>query len=372
MIYFDYSATTPINKEVLNDFNVNSQNFANPNSIHTLGKQANQLVVDSDNSIRNSLNLKNETIIYTSGASEANNLAITGLADAYPEKKHLITSRFEHSSVIAPISYLVKKNYEVDYVKINQDGQIDIDHLLTLIRKDTLLVAIAAVNSEVGLRQDINLIAAKLKDKPCFFMVDATQAIGKYPIDFTNIDLLSFSGHKIYGFKGIGALIKKDNIKLIPIIRGGNSTTKFRSGTPASNLIASLALALKIKIRFLESDLQRVTNLNLYLRKEISGIKNIKINSFDSGSVYILNISILNSLAEATVEYLDKKGICISSRSACASSKDKSRQIFDLYHDTTRAKTSVRISLSHLSKYEEIDQLINNLKILAGENYENN
>ena len=169
------------------------------------------------------LNIKPTEIIYTSGASESNNTVIKGIAMKYQNRgKHIITTELEHSSVVAPLQYLTNLGYEVDFVRLKEDGQIDIEHLKSLLREDTILVTMASVSSELGIMQPIEEIGAILKEYPkCFFHVDMTQNLGKVPISLENIDLASFSAHKFYGMKGIGGLVKKEGILLEPLIHGG-------------------------------------------------------------------------------------------------------------------------------------------------------
>src|SRR5699024_7882406 len=248
MIYLDYSATTPVEESVLNSYiETTKKIIGNPNSLHKLGVDAKRLIDRATSQIATILGVKPNEIIYTSGASESNNTAIKGICLKYQNRgKHIITTYLEHSSVIGPLNYLTKLGFEVDFVKINDDGLVDLDHLKQLIRDDTILVSICAVDSEIGLKQNINDIAKIVKDHPkCFFHVDFTESIGKINIDFSNIDLASISAHKFYGIKGIGLLIKKENIIIDPLIHGGKSTTPFRSGTPPLPLIVSMLKALE-------------------------------------------------------------------------------------------------------------------------------
>ena len=249
-IFLDYAANTPVDKQVLDVFNETTlKYFANPNSTHGLGKEANKKIEETTNNImdllRKETNLDEDTeIIYTSGSSESNNLAIKGICERYSRiGKHIITTNLEHSSIYGPIGYLQKQGYEIDFVKTNK-GIVDLEDLKNKLRDDTVLVSIASVNSETGIKQNIEEIAKLLKKYKCYFHVDATQSIGKVNIDFKDVDLVSFSAHKIFGLKGIGCLIKKENIDLIPLIHGGKSTTIYRSGTPALPLIVSLSKAL--------------------------------------------------------------------------------------------------------------------------------
>lgn len=244
MIYLDYSATTPVSDEVLKTFIETTKKYiGNPNSLHKLGVEANNLINAATKQIAGLLNVKEKEIIYTSGSSESNNMAIKGIAIKYQNRgKHIITTEFEHSSIYGPLTYLQKQGFKIDFVKTNEDGIVNLHDLENLINDDTILVSVGAVNSEIGIIQPIKEIAKIIKKHPkCFFHVDMTQAFGKIKIDLTDVDLASFSAHKIYGIKGIGLLVKKENISLEPLIHGGKSTTIYRSGTPAISLITSLA-----------------------------------------------------------------------------------------------------------------------------------
>jgi cysteine desulfurase len=365
MIYLDYSATTPVNEFVLESFNQSCVSFANPNSTHKLGIQSKELIDKYTTKISKLLNVKESEIIYTSGSSEANNLAIIGLAEMYPEKKQIITTKFEHSSVLSPTAALQKLGYDIDFIETDSNGIIKMDSLKSLISDNTLLVSTIAVNSEIGIIQPINKIGELLKTKDIYYHVDATQAIGKIKIDLTNIDLLSLTAHKIYGIKGIGCLIKKEGIKLSPMIHGGKSTTKYRSGTPCTQLIVSLAKALEISFIDINKNFDYVTRMNLYIREKICNYENILINSPIVSSPYILNISIINHDAKIIQDILSEKEIYISTKSACSSNTSKSIQILGLYNDIKRATSSIRISISYLTTKNEIDIVIEELIKLA-------
>ena len=249
MIYLDYSATTKPNSGVLDTFIKCSNDYiGNPNSLHKLGVEAKNLIDSATLQISDLLNLKNSKIIYTSGSTESNNLAILGVCNMYKTRgKHIITTKLEHSSIYGPLKQLEELGYIIDYVKLDKSGIVDLEDLKRLITNDTILVSICTVNSEIGLLQPIDEIAAIVKKYPrCIFHTDATQAIGKVKINLDNADLVSFSAHKFFGIKGIGALVKKDNIELKPIISGGSSTTIYRSGTPSVPLIVSISKALRL------------------------------------------------------------------------------------------------------------------------------
>ena len=359
MFYFDYSATTPVDDSVLDTFVKVSKNFiGNPNSLHKLGVDSKNIIEASTEQIANLVNCKKEEIIYTSGSSESNNLAIKGIAYKYKNRGcHIITSPFEHSSIYGPIGYLQKEGFQVDFAPILENGLIDIEALEKMITEETILVSIASVNSETGLKQPIEKIASLLKKYPkCFFHVDATQSIGKVNIDFKDVDLISFSAHKIYGIKGIGALIKRENISLEPLIHGGKSTTVYRSGTPAVALIASFSKALRLSLEELQQKYETVYSYNEELKKYLKQYEMIKINSNEECIPHMLNFSVLGMKPETFQHALEEYGIYISTQSAC-STGGASSTIMALTNDEKRASSSVRVSLSYKTTKEEINKL---------------
>ncbi len=361
MIYLDYSATTPVNKEVLASFSKAAIEYpGNPNSLHKLGLESNKLIEASTKQIAKILGVKENEIIYTSGSSESNNLAIKGIADKYKNRgKHIITTNFEHSSIYGPISYLQKDGFDVDFVKTLDNGLVDLEDLERLIRDDTILVTICSVNSEIGVRQPIEEIKKIVKKhEKCFLHVDMTQSIGKEKISFDDIDLVSFSAHKFYGLKGIGCLIKKEKIALEPIIHGGKSTTIYRSGTPCLPLIVSLAKALRLAYENFDAKYEHVKELNSYLKEKLSHYDLVRINSNDYCIPHILNISVLHVKPETMQHALEEYDIYISTKTACSSKENISRAVLALTNDKERAASSVRISLSYLTTKEECDEFL--------------
>lgn len=361
MIYLDYSATTPVNKEVLTSFSKAAIEYpGNPNSLHKLGLESNKLIEASTKQIAKILGVKENEIIYTSGSSESNNLAIKGIADKYKNRgKHIITTNFEHSSIYGPISYLQKDGFDVDFVKTLDNGLVDLEDLERLIRDDTILVTICSVNSEIGVRQPIEEIKKIVKKhEKCFLHVDMTQSIGKEKISLDDIDLVSFSAHKFYGLKGIGCLIKKEKIALEPIIHGGKSTTIYRSGTPCLPLIVSLAKALRLAYENFDAKYEHVKELNSYLKEKLSHYDLVRINSNDYCIPHILNISVLNVKPETMQHALEEYDIYISTKTACSSKENISRAVLALTNDKERAASSVRISLSYLTTKEECDEFL--------------
>ena len=358
MIYLDYSATTPVDKRVLDSFNKACLDYpGNANSIHSLGVKSNALINAATKQISEILGVLPSEIIYTSGSSESNNLAIKGICEKYQNRgKHIITTKYEHSSIYGPISYLQRHGFEIDFVESDELGRVDLDSLKKLVREDTILVSITSVNSEIGIMNPIEEIANILKKYPkIFFHVDMTQSIGKYKIDLKNIDLISMSAHKIFGLKGIGMLIKKEKIMLEPIIHGGKSTTVFRSGTPALPLIVSLSKALRLIYENIDENYQKVKKLNLILREKLQTIPNIYINSNEVCSPYVLNISAVGVKPETMVHALEEHEIYISTQTACSSNDTLSKAVLELTKNIDRASSSLRISLSYLTTEEEIE-----------------
>lgn len=365
-IYLDYSANTPVDSEVLKVFQDSTMKyFANPNSTHKLGIEANDKIDESTNKIINLFkeytNIKDDLeIIYTSGSSESNNLAIKGLVKSYRENgKHIISTFLEHSSVSSPLTYLKEEGYEIDIVDIKNDGKIDLESLKNLIRKDTVLVSVCYVDSELGTIQPIEEIGKIIKEFPnCYLHVDCTQAIGKIPVDLQNVDLISFAPHKFYGLNGTGALIKKKEIVLEPLINGGNSTTIYRSGTPVIGQILAIEKALELAFLNLKERLEYVTELNNIIRNTFTKYKNIHINSFEENP-YILNVSINGIKANEFKKKLEEYEVYISIKSACTTTLTPSRPVLAIYKDRKLALSAWRISLSHLIKREEIERFLN-------------
>ena len=366
MIYLDYSATTKTDDEVLRVFNdISINNFANANSSHKIGLGSKLLIEKATDDIAKELNVKNTEIIYTSGASESNNMALKGIANRYKKNgMHIITTKLEHSSIVATLNYLATFGFEIEFVDLLDDGTIDINHLKKIIRNDTILVTISAVDSELGIRQPIEEIGKILNNYPnCYFHTDMTQCLGKTSIDLSDVDLASFSAHKIYCFKGIGGLYKKEDIVIEPIIHGGKSTTIYRSGTPQNELIVSMATAIKIALSDLNKKYDYVKELNNTIIDGLKIYDNVRINSTGKSIPHILNISVLDVEPEYFQHALDKYGIYISTKSACAKSREPSISVLSVTKDEKRAHSSIRISLSYKTTKEEVTEFLRCFKL---------
>ena len=361
MVYLDYSATTPVNEEVLNTYvEVTKKYIGNPNSLHKLGIEAKQLIDAATKQVADIFGVSSNEVIYTSGASEANNLAIKGICFKHTGK-HIITTELEHSSVSEAVKYMEKLGYQVSYVKLDIKGLVDLADLENLIRDDTVLVSIAAVNSEVGVVQDLEAISKIVKKYPkVFFHSDMTQSIGKMKVNLAYVDLASVSAQKFYGMKGIGCLIKKANIDIEPLIHGGKSTPIFRSGTPATPLIVSFAKALRLAYVDFDKKNQHVLELHDYLINRLNSL-DVLINSNEFCLPYIVNISLKGIKPETMLHALEQDDIYISTQTAC-STGNYSLAVFAVTNDMEKASHSIRVSLSYLTTKEEIDIFVNSLE----------
>lgn len=360
MIYLDYSATTPVLKEILDSYNkVTIDYFGNPNSLHSLGVKSRELLNSATKQISNIFKIKEEEIIYTSGSTEANNLALIGTALAHGKRgSHIVVSKLEHESIYGICNYLESIGFYIDYVKNTADGVIDLDDLKGLVNENTILVSICAVNSELGIRQPLKTIKQVInKENPnTIFHSDMTQAVGKIPINLSDVDMASMSGHKIYGPKGIGMLYKKIGINIKPILYGSNRD--IRPGTPALPLIVSFSKALRIANSDLDKKENTIKKHNDKICEFLSGYPKILINKTPYSIPNILNISLMNIKPETFIHALEKHDVYVSSNTACSSGKISSA-VLGVYGDKKRALTTIRISLSYMTTNEEVNEFIN-------------
>lgn len=366
MTYLDYTANTPVHEEVLNVFNEISRHYtANPNAAHRLGKDALNRLEEYSQKILALLKLEGRQIIYTSGATEANNLAVKGIAHQHKNKgKYVISTYLEHASVNGPLAILQGEGFEIDYLETDTEGRISLEHLRELLRRDTVLVSVCYVDSESGVTQQIDEISKILSDYPdCRFHVDATQAIGKINAVLDCADLFSFSPHKFYGLNGCGVLIIKEGVLLEVQIHGGISTTPFRSGTPSLGLIAGTATALELALEDFNNKFEHVSALNKSILNQLNDYPKIRINSTVHSVPHILNVSLLGVNTEAFKAELEMDEIYLSTRSACCAPNTVSRPIYAITKDKKRALSTLRISVSHLTTEHEIDLFLKSFDV---------
>lgn len=361
MIYLDYSATTPVDLEVFDTLSKVTKNFVgNANSIHSLGQKSSELLESATKQIADIFGVNPSEIVYTSGATEANNMALIGTALANHKKgKHIIVSKLEHPSIYAICDYLKTMGFEISYVNNDKEGLIDFDDLKEKVREDTILVSICAVNSEIGVRQPLKMIRQIIKKENMgtIFHSDMTQAIGKVSVNMHDVDLASMSGHKIFGPKGIGFLYKSSMVKITPLIYGSGKSNDLKPGTPPLPLIAALSKAIRLASDGLEKRERFISLLNDKITSSLSKYPNIIINKTKYSIPQILNISVMDVMPEVMVHALDKHEIYVSTNTAC-SSGDISNSVIAIYNDINRAKHTLRISLSYVTTTEEVNKFL--------------
>lgn len=369
MIYLDYAASTPVDDEVLNEFiRVSKEYYANPNSNHTLGMKAKMVIDEATKNIAKLLNVKENEIIYTSGSSESNNLVIKGVCERYKSRgKHILISSLEHNSIVSSCTYLQELGFEVEIIPVDKYGIINIDELKKMLRDDTILVSITSVDSELGIREPIEKIASILKEYPnCFFHTDASQAIGKVNIDYSDVDLITITPHKFYGLSGVGILVKRDNVFLKPQINGGKSSTIYRSGTPDTALIASASIALKKSLENMEERRISVIDKNKKIVEYLKGKKDVTINSNDNSIPYIINFSVQNRKSNDLQKKLNDLEIYVSTKTSCCPIETPSKLVYAVTKNKSLAGSSIRLSLSHLTTNAEIDKFIEVMNNIIG------
>lgn len=370
-IYLDYSATTPVDSRVaqkMMDCMTIDGNFGNPASrSHRFGWQAEESVDVARHQIAELVNCDPREIIFTSGATESNNLAIKGAANFYNKKgKHVITVKTEHKAVLDTCRELERQGYEVTYMDVEENGLLDMQKLADAMRDDTVLVSVMHVNNEIGVIQDIDTIGQMCRERKIIFHVDAAQSAGKVAIDLSllKVDLMSFSGHKIYGPKGIGALYvrRKPRIRLEAQMHGGGHERGFRSGTLATHQIVGMGEAFAIAKQDMEKDQQHIRTLRDKLWNGLKDIEEVRLNGdAEQRSAAITNISFNYVEGESLIMAL--KDIAVSSGSACTSaSLEPSYVLRALGLSDELAHSSIRFSIGRFTTQEQIDFTIDLVK----------
>lgn len=360
MVYLDYSATTPVLPEVLDSYNkVTEEYFGNPNSLHSLGVKSHELLESANKQICDLLKIKEDEFFYTSGATESNNLAIIGAALTYKRYgNRILVSTMEHPSVYGICKHLEKLGFVIDYVNVTNEGVIDFDDLKNKVTKDTILVSICAVNSEVGVRQPLKTVRQVIRknNENCILHSDMTQAIGKVNINVNDVDLATISSHKIYGPKGIGLLYKTRGLVLTPLLYGHDDFLV--PGTPALPLIVSFAKALRLALKDITKKEETVKKHYDKIVEHLSNnYPNVIINSSKYCIPHILNISLMDIKPETFIHALEKDEVYVSSNTACSKGK-KSESVYQMTHDDKRSETTIRISISPYTLPSEITEFL--------------
>jgi cysteine desulfurase len=368
MIYLDYVATTPLREEIREGYyELLTRYFCNADSLYDKGIEVHRLMEKSRSLLAGMLYVKNEELLFMSSGSEANVTALKGVAFQYQNRgKHIITSALEHSSVYETCQQLETIfGFQVTYLPVDQKGNISLEQLEESIREDTILISIMAINNEIGIINPLNDIKRIVKKHPKVKLhVDMIQALGKVTINLEDIDLASFSAHKIYGLKGSGLLYKNEKTMLVPTLVGGQQEFGMRAGTSNACSNIMLAKTLRLALENMEESYAYVKKLNAYLRYHLQAIPSVVINSDENYCLpHVLNFSCVGYKPEVILHALEAKGIYISTRSACSSkSTNVSRVMQALNIDERIAGSALRISISTLTKKEDIDTFINALE----------
>lgn len=360
-IYLDHVSSTPVHPDIIKAMGeLLPLHYANSDAIHSAGTRIDSLILRSRSAIAAAFDVSSEEIVFTSGATEANNTIIKGIALANRHKgMHLITTPVEHSSVYASMEWLQDEfGYEVTYLPVDSDGRVRPQDLKDALRPDTILVSIMHVNNEIGTIMPIDELADIIKaNSRAYFHVDCVQALGKIPLCLTKVDAASFSAHKINGVKGSGIMLKRKHVPLLPLISGGQQEMGMRGGT--HNAIANILFAKTLRIALEEEQAHRqhVQLLKQRLLDGISKLDQVIVNSpKENCSDFILNLSCLTVTSEVMMNWLNAHGIFISAQSTCSSkTKQPSHTLSALHIEQKRLDGSLRIGLGASNTVEEID-----------------
>lgn len=372
MIYLDNCATTKMRKEVIEEMIESYENdFANPSSLHRLGMGTEKKIEESRKTISSYLKVRDKEVFFTSGGTESNNIAIFSSVEKMKNRgNHIITTKIEHPSVYNCMKKLENEGYNVDYLDVDEYGNIDFNQFNDLLTDKTILVSIIHVNNEIGVIQDIKKIRNIMdeKDSIALLHLDGVQSFGKiaYNVKELGINTLSISSHKIHGPKGIGALYVKDGTNLMPHIYGGGQENGFRSGTENIQGIVGFGRAVKIINDNFDAEYDHVVKIREYFYNKIkNNISDIKVNTKidNTSSPYIINISIRNTRGEVLLHYLEDEKIYISTSSACSSNGTSRSHVLESIKLTdNEIEGTIRICFSHEITFDDIDIVIEQME----------
>lgn len=368
MIYLDNSATTIPNESILASYQqVAESYFANPSSLHGIGGTVEKLLTKAREQVSQILRVEEKEIVFTSGGTEGNNLAIKGIAMKHKNRgKHIITSMVEHPSVFEACKNLETLGFEITYLPVDHRGIVSIKELQDAIRDDTILISIMHVNNELGSIQPIKEIGKIAKKYPkLYFHVDDVQGLGKVPLLLpdSGIDLCTISGHKIHGLKGTGILFVRKGTSLFPLFHGGNQEYGYRSGTENVPGAVAIAKALRLMKENEQKNQQYLKTLQEYLRQHLSGLEGVQVNTPVCAAPHIMNISVPGIKPEVIVHMLGEQNIFISTKSACSSkSNDESRILAACGYRQHISTTALRISMTYTNTKEELSIFLQALK----------
>ncbi|SEM38499.1 cysteine desulfurase [Mesobacillus persicus] len=365
MIYFDNSATTKPFTEVLDSFiKVSTGYFGNPSSLHQIGGQAEKLLAQAHTQLAKLLGVKMSEVVFTSGGTEGNNLAIKGVAMEHKGRgKHIITTEIEHASVRSSMEQLAELGFEVSYIPVDKHGRVDPTEVKNAIRPDTILVSVIHINNEVGTVQPIKEIGEVLKQFPkIYFHVDHVQGVGKVPLDFYDcgIDLCTISGHKFHGLKGTGALFVRDGVQISPLLSGGGQEGRRRSGTENVAGVVAMAKALRMSLELREQKIDHLQQIMGTIKSGLKQLPEVTIHTPEKNAApHILNFSLKGIKAEVLVHALEERDIYVSTTSACSSKRNAPNQtLVAMGVPADQAASSIRMSLSYENNQQEAEKVL--------------
>ncbi|MEX0878039.1 MAG: cysteine desulfurase family protein [Candidatus Spechtbacterales bacterium] len=366
-IYLDNSASTPVAPEVLEAMlPYLNEYYGNPSSRHKKGIETERAIKEGRQIVADALHVKSSEVFFTSGATEADNFAIKGAAHALKRHgMHIVTQKTEHEAVIESCHALEKDGFELTYLDTDEYGNINKEELVNAVREDTTLVAIMHVNNELGTVHPINEYAeaVKLKNPKTLFFSDGVQAVGKLDVDLENIDMYSFSGHKIHGPKGIGAIVVKEGVNIEPVLHGGGQERGLRSGTENVPGIVGLSEAVKISYENLEINSKKMKELQEEFIRTLKEVPDVRINSPKDGLLNIVNIAFKGIPSEILLHAIEERGIFASSGSACGAGKQEISHVLEAINIPYEyAVSSLRFSFSRYNTEEEIIYTCKTLK----------
>jgi cysteine desulfurase len=362
--YFDHAATTPVDPDVLEAMlPYFREQFGNASTLYSMGQDAREAMENARGQVADLIGARADEVYFTSGATEADNWAIFGIAAANERKgKHVITSIIEHEAVIQPCEILEKRGWEVTYLPIDGEGRVNPDDVARALRPDTVLISIMHSNNEIGTLQPIAEIGAIAWERRIPFHTDAVQSVGKVPVDVSELqcDLLSLSGHKIYGPKGVGALYVRKGVRIRPFMEGGGQESGKRSGTYNVPGIVGLGKALEVAGRRMEADAAQWTRWRDRIIDAVLSWPDTRLNGSPEHRLPMnVNVSFLGTEGEPMLLSLDERGFCVSSGAACSSgSTEPSHVLTALGLSREWAQGSLRFSLGRSNTDEQIDRLL--------------
>jgi len=369
-IYLDNSATTPVARQVLDTMTpYHASEYGNASSLHGFGRTAHRAIDEARSTVAELLQAAPQEIVFTSGATEANNLAVLGSAFASSNRKHIITSTLEHHAVLHSVDWLESRGYEVTRIAVDSAGKVDPSHVSDAIRPDTLLVSIMAGNNEIGTRQPIKEIGEMCRERGILFHTDAVQAYGRIELPMESVDMLSVSAHKLHGPKGVGFLYVRKGVKLAPLLHGGGHEGGRRSGTENVPGIVGLGAASRLAFGERTETAARMTAFRNRLISEVLKLPGTRLNGHTSESLpHIANFSFEAIEGESLIMKLDEHGIAASTGSACSSPDlEASHVLLAIGVPLAMAHGSLRISTGRQTTEDEIETFLRVLPEVVGE-----